>query len=146
MKPLYGGPRRVGRHEGVYAPRGPVSGADDDGLADRTPAGVQLLVGMLVPFLPAHGGLIDLDRPHEWLGGAIREGLPDPMQHEPSGPLAYADRAPEGGARDPLRARHLQVDRDDPLAQRERGACETVPVRTLKHRRQSEHQYGIGRP
>lgn len=75
---------------GARLVRGPVDHSDHHGLADKATPLFQLLVLVLVAFLPAEIALVHLDRTaHQVV--TLEPALADAVQHEPRGPLGHAD-------------------------------------------------------
>ena len=117
-----------GYYGGAYAPRGAVLGAGDCGLAYGAAPGVQLLRFMLVPLLPAHEGLVYLDRAGHREAGAINEPLPDALHQVPCGRLADTEVAVNLHARRALDAGRHQIDRDYPFLEPQLARLHDSPL------------------
>ena len=88
-----------------------------DSLADRAAARMQLLVGMLVAFLPSHIGLIDLYWTVETpVIAIVGPCLAETVQHKPRRLLRDAEVTVKLHAGDAFKARQAEVDGDGPLA------------------------------
>ena len=80
---------RVAHNGGGHAVRLSVLRPDDDGLAYRSPACLQLLVAVLVLFLAADESFVDFNRADKQTHLGLKR-LAQPVQHEPCGLLADA--------------------------------------------------------
>ena len=98
---------------------------NNGGLADSPATGLDLPTLVLVALAcRPRKCFVDLDRPGEQLVVAFPR-LANALEHEPGSLLRpHQDRGAASWTGDALEARQVQVDRDDPLAQRKAGLLE----------------------
>ena len=117
--------RRVGRFDNLTGDLAGVSvlHADDRRLADGSAPGVQLLRLVLIPFLPADVCLIDLDRASELIA-RDGQGLTNAVRHVPCRLQSDTEVSVELHARHAFEVRHIEVEGNRPLVERDVGAMQ----------------------